>query len=71
MFYEEADFVIAYDKLDCNNSRFITKKDYEELDKSCITDNFIISFVKHTNPRNKQSLEVNLTKIGSPLLDRK
>ena len=69
--YEEADFVMAYDKVDYNNTTFITKKNYEECDKSCIADNFIICFVKHTNPRNKKSLEVKLTKLESLLFNRK
>ena len=63
---EEADFTLLYDKIDCTKSRFVTKKYYNDHNYVDFTENFIVCFVKHSNPRNKKSLDVLLNKFGAP-----
>ena len=61
---EEADFILLYHKIDCSKSRFVSKMCYNENPVGDIPDRFIVCFVKHSNPRNKRSLEVYLNKLG-------
>ena len=51
---EEADVVLVYNNTDYKQSSFMSK----ENDKRCnnFTENDIICFVRHANPRDRQAL---------------
>ena len=69
--YKEADFVLLYDTEDYKRSTFISKTYYEQLNPNNIAEKERLCFVKHSNPRNKQSLILRLTQFEQSRLTNK